>query len=96
MQCTHASATTGTLKLGAPVSQWHTQLIQLNRDDYVSGHAATFNVIDTSNLNDHIGLLNVLVASVPLLSAFTPSSVLYTAIVQRAGCDKGVYTQTSL
>jgi hypothetical protein len=84
----HAFATTGTLSLGVPVSQWHTQLIQLNKDEYVSGHApATFNVIDTSNLNDHIGLLNVLIASVPLLSAFTPSSVLYTESLLFKGQD---------
>jgi hypothetical protein len=84
----HAFGTTGTLNLGVPVSQWHTQLIQLNKVDYVSGHApAIFNVIDTSNLNDHIGLFNVLIASVPLLSAFTPSSVLYTESLLFKGQD---------
>jgi hypothetical protein len=84
----HAFAATGTLKLGIPVSQWNTRVIQLNKDDYVSNHApATFNVIDTSNLVDHIGLLNVLIASVPLLSASTPSSVLYTESLLFQGQD---------
>ncbi|EGO03805.1 hypothetical protein SERLA73DRAFT_158294 [Serpula lacrymans var. lacrymans S7.3] len=70
-------ALTGTLKTGLPVAQWKTQLIHLSGDEYLSGGApASFNVIDTSNLDDHVGLLNVLVASIPLLSP-SPSSVLY-------------------
>ncbi|RDB24852.1 hypothetical protein Hypma_007901 [Hypsizygus marmoreus] len=74
----HAFAETGTVMLGVPVAQWKTQLIQLNSDDYnLDGAPAQFNVIETSNLDDHIGLLNVLVSTVPLLSKSTPSSVLY-------------------
>lgn len=74
-----AFSSTGTLKLGVPVAQWKAELIQLNEDQYVSGSApCSFNVIDTSNLDDHIGLLNVLVATVPLLSNYARSSVLYT------------------
>ena len=37
----------------------------------------TFNIIDTSNLTDHAGLLNILIATVPLLRR-QPWSVLYT------------------
>ncbi|THH20183.1 hypothetical protein EW146_g1126 [Bondarzewia mesenterica] len=76
----YALATTGTLNLGLPVAQWKTQLIQLSRDEYVSATRApaTFNVVDTSNLDDHIGLLNVLISAVPLLSRSSRSSVLYT------------------
>jgi hypothetical protein len=74
-----AFATTSTLNLGVPVAQWKTQLIQLCKEEYVSGGApAIFNVIDTSNLDDHIGLLNILVATVPLLSTSLRSGVLYT------------------
>lgn len=73
-------ATTGVLKPGIPVAQWKTHLIQFNAWEYVDGpHPAptSFNVIHTSNLEDHIGLLNVLIPSAPLLSG-NPSSVLYT------------------
>ncbi|KAJ7658957.1 hypothetical protein B0H17DRAFT_343517 [Mycena rosella] len=71
-------STSGALNLGIPVAQWKTQLLQLNRAEY--GNApSTFNVIDTSNLSDHIGLLNILIATVPLLRpSASRGSVLYT------------------
>jgi hypothetical protein len=75
-----AFGTTGTLGLDIPIAQWKTQLIQLSGDEYTSapGSApANFNIIHTSNLEDHIGLLNVLITSVPLLFP-QASSVLYT------------------
>jgi hypothetical protein len=74
-----AFETTTTLKLGVTVMQWKAQPIILDKNHYVSGGApCTFNVIDTSNLDDHIGLLNVLIATVPLLSKSSSCSVLYT------------------
>jgi hypothetical protein len=80
--------TTGALKLGAPVAQWKMQLIQLSEDEYMSGSApVSFNVIDTSNLDDHIGLLNVLIATLPLLPTYTRSSVLYTESLLFRGQD---------
>jgi hypothetical protein len=83
-----AFATTGTLKLGVPVSQWTTQLIQLNKHEYMSnGAPSAFNAIDTSNLHDHIGLFNVLIVTVPLLSIATLSSVLYTESLLFIGED---------
>lgn len=70
---------TGTLASSVPVAQWNAQVIQLNKIDYESNDAPSlFNVIDTSNLIDHLGLLNVLTISAPLLSTSTPLSVLYT------------------
>lgn len=84
----HSFSITDTLVSGIPVAQWNTQLIQLNPDEYCPGRApAVFNVIDTSNLDDHIGLLNVLTTSVPLLSNLTPSSVLYAESLLFAGQD---------
>ncbi|KAI0942313.1 hypothetical protein AcW1_002972 [Taiwanofungus camphoratus] len=75
----HAFATTGTLESRVPVADWNAHLIQLSSEDYVVGGAPTrFNVIDTSNLDDHIGLLNILIAAVPLLSSSPPFGVLYT------------------
>ncbi|EDR16119.1 uncharacterized protein LACBIDRAFT_301891 [Laccaria bicolor S238N-H82] len=62
----------GILNSGVPVAQWKTQLIQLSGDEYYTsapgGAPVKFNVIHTSNLEDHIGLLNVLVTSLPLLT----------------------------
>ncbi|TFK78422.1 hypothetical protein K466DRAFT_668449 [Polyporus arcularius HHB13444] len=70
--------TTGSLAMGAPVAQFRTDLIRLDSEEYVAGCApSSFHVIETSNLIDHIGLLNILVAAVPLLSP-SLSSVLYT------------------
>lgn len=58
---------------------YHSKPLVLDSRDYVeSGGAPTsFTVIDTSNLIDHIGALNLLVASSPLLEN-TPMSSLYT------------------
>ncbi|EAU82305.1 hypothetical protein CC1G_08917 [Coprinopsis cinerea okayama7 len=78
---------TGTLRLGLPVAPWKTSLIQLDPDEYTNsegGAPSCFNVIHTSNLEDHIGLFNVIVAASPLLS---PSvfSVLYTESLLHIG-----------
>jgi len=76
----YAFGTTGTLKLGIPVAQWKTQPIQLSADEYKPSHAGaptSFNVIHTSNLVDHIALLNILITSIPLLPQNVPC-VLYT------------------
>ncbi len=66
------------LNVGLPVAQFRTQLIILDMDEYLKYRApVSFNVIETSNLVDYIGLLNVLVAAATLMSS-SPSSVLYT------------------
>ncbi|KZP17755.1 hypothetical protein FIBSPDRAFT_920591 [Athelia psychrophila] len=72
-----AHAETGALNSLVPVSQWRVQLIQLNKDTYSHGGAPSkFNVIDTSNLENYMGLLNVLIVTIPLL--YSRSSVIYT------------------
>ncbi|TBU65167.1 hypothetical protein BD310DRAFT_866887 [Dichomitus squalens] len=82
-----AFGTTGTLNIGIPVAQFRTQLLHLARQEYVEDHAPTsFNVIETSNLIDHIGLLNVLIAALPLLHS-TLWSVLYTESLLFHGLD---------
>jgi hypothetical protein len=79
---------TGALKIGVPVAQWRTQLIQLSEEEYMSSSApVAFNIIDTSNLDDHIGLLNVLIATVPLLPTLSRSGVLYTESLLFRGQD---------
>ncbi|KZV71430.1 hypothetical protein PENSPDRAFT_664442 [Peniophora sp. CONT] len=85
-QCLRAYDLTQTLDIGVPVSQWKTQIIQLSCEEYKNSHAPTrFDVVDTSNLTDHLGLLNILVAVAPLLS--TPSGVLYTESLLFHGQD---------
>lgn len=80
---------TGSLHPGIPVAQWKTQLIKLNSWEYVeSPHPAPtrFNAIHTSNLEDHIGLVNVVISAQPLLSPM-PSSVMYTESLLFLGTD---------
>ncbi|KDQ29743.1 hypothetical protein PLEOSDRAFT_1040377 [Pleurotus ostreatus PC15] len=62
------------------------QTITLNTDDYGdAGPAPTrFNVLESSNLADHTGLLNLLPAAIPLLEE-SPSSVLITDTLLPAG-----------
>ncbi|KAJ7192595.1 hypothetical protein GGX14DRAFT_479959, partial [Mycena pura] len=65
----------GALKTRIPVCQWHTETITLDMEEYK--HAPLiFDVIDTSNLDDHLGLLNVLSTSIPLLPC-SGNGVLY-------------------
>ncbi|KAJ3505931.1 hypothetical protein NMY22_g17411 [Coprinellus aureogranulatus] len=82
-------ATTGVLRPGIPVAQWKTHLVQFNAWEYVDAPrpaSTSFNVIHSSNLEDHIGLLNVLIPAAPLLSS-SPSSVLYTESLLALGSD---------
>ncbi|KAJ5591619.1 uncharacterized protein N7459_001988 [Penicillium hispanicum] len=58
--------------------RYHYEPLSLNEQDYSGGTAPLlFNVIDTSNLGDHIGPLNILTATSPLLRNEL-SAVLYT------------------
>lgn len=83
-------STSGTVLTDIPVAQWNTELIHLEETEYAGGGCApsTFHVIDTSNLVDHLGLLNVLVSTIPLLVA--AHGVLYTEtlIADRLISDK--------
>jgi hypothetical protein len=64
-----------------PVAPWKTACITFDPEAYGTGTQSpaptTFNVIDTSNLLDHVGLLNILVVTSPILQR-TPSTTLYT------------------
>ena len=65
--------------------QYHLEPLVLDSDDYLSGGSAPtmFNVIDTSNLLDHLGAMNLLVATTPLLD-HTILATLYTeALVKK-------------
>ncbi|KAJ7864757.1 hypothetical protein B0H14DRAFT_3602063 [Mycena olivaceomarginata] len=56
----------GVKQTRIPVCQWRTETITLDKKEYKNA-PLIFDVIDTSNMDDHIGLLNVLVTSIPLL-----------------------------
>jgi len=80
----------GTRKMpqNLTVAPWNTAPLVLDGGDYGhSGGAPTFfNVIETSNIMDHVGLLNVLVSALPLLSP-NPSATLFTEALLYTGED---------
>ncbi|PIL27075.1 hypothetical protein GSI_10214 [Ganoderma sinense ZZ0214-1] len=60
------------------VAPWTARMLELNQEEYADFCAPTrFDVIDTSNVADYLGLLNIFLATAPLLMK-APSSVLYT------------------
>ncbi|KAL6305441.1 hypothetical protein BKA93DRAFT_213686 [Sparassis latifolia] len=76
---------TSSISASLHVSAWAGDELVLDGGDYDTKSAfaapTTFNVVDTSNIIDHVGLLNVLIAVVPVL-AYGPSSTLYTEGLQ--------------
>jgi hypothetical protein len=79
---------TGKVPSTLTVAPWNTNPLALDAGDYdrSDGAPTTFNVIETSNIMDHVGLLNVLVAALPLLSR-NPSSTLFTEALLFTGED---------
>ncbi len=76
---------------GATLAHWYRsrhemEPLTLDEGDYGPGGTAplSFTVIDTSNLGDHVGALNLLVAISPLLSGDVSAS-LYTETLARQG-----------
>ncbi|KAF7363897.1 hypothetical protein MSAN_01047700 [Mycena sanguinolenta] len=65
----------GAIHTRIPVCQGRTETIKLDEEEYRRA-PLIFDVVDTSNLDDYIGLLNVLVVSIPLLSS-SGNGVLY-------------------
>jgi hypothetical protein len=63
---------------------WSVQPINLDGADAPA--PLSFNVIETSNLTDHVGLLNVIIATLPIMSR-TPTSVIYTEALLPTGKD---------
>jgi len=63
--------TTGSVARDQTVAPWNTTPLVFDGPDYTPGNTSAplaFNVIDTSNLVDHIGLLNLLVVAAPIIS----------------------------
>lgn len=73
---------------------WSSVRLVLDGPGYSPG-PVLFDVIDTSNLVDHVGILSVLPAAVPLLSR-KPSSILYTETLLRASSDPSQALRTML
>ncbi|KAF7363900.1 hypothetical protein MSAN_01048000 [Mycena sanguinolenta] len=65
----------GAVQTRILVCQWRTETITLDEEEYKQA-PLVFDVVDTSNLDDHIGLLNILTISIPLLSS-SRNGVLY-------------------
>lgn len=90
-----AFANTGHLSSGQRLNPWNASSLVLDGNDYSGTHSGTsvprrFNVIDTSNLSDHIGMLNILLTTAPLLER-SPSAVLLTETM----LSKGVKPSTA-
>ena len=70
----------GTDRAGWYRDQYDLQPLVLDGSDYVSNKAPmAFDIIDTSNLYDHLGPLNLFIATSPLLRN-QPTSVLYVEV----------------
>jgi len=79
------------------VAPWKRSVVRLDNTAYglhaLSPAPTSFNVIETSNLLDHLGLHNLLIVTVPLLRNL-PSSTLYTEALLSLGesATKGILT----
>jgi hypothetical protein len=78
--CSHNKSTSP----GMYISHWSATPLDLDGGEYAQNAKLaaplTFNVIETSKLAESIGILNVLIAAVPILSR-APSSALYTEAI---------------
>ncbi|GJE85083.1 DUF4470 and zf-MYND domain-containing protein [Phanerochaete sordida] len=69
------------------IRPWRVTTLALDGRSYTAGsHPLTFDVIDTSTLSDTLGVVNVLVATRPLLKP-SPSATLYTESLLMSGED---------
>jgi hypothetical protein len=78
----HHCAQSHSIESGIYISTWGSGQIILDGGDYgkiavSNGAPLTYDVIDTSNVTDHVGLLNILIATIPLLRN-TSSAALHT------------------
>ncbi|KAF8597029.1 hypothetical protein BDV93DRAFT_569974 [Ceratobasidium sp. AG-I] len=82
-------STTGRAETDIFVSAWRAPHIKLDElSASVPSAPTSYDIIDTSNLTDHLGLLNLLLATQPLLKSSPVSqSVLYTENLLASGDD---------
>ena len=81
------SSDTNTFPLKQYNGNWFFQPLELDGEYLSQSFTPTsFDIIDTSNLMDHVGLLNLLICTAPLLKAGL-SSTLYTEMLVYQGHD---------
>ena len=83
--------------------QWTFSPMLLNPEDYPqkqqfekSTGPTSFNVIDTSNLTDHVGLLNLLVSTIPCLERGPHSSLFIESLLHKPAGESQVETFSRL
>ena len=93
----HHCATNSSVDPGLYAAPWSSALMKLDGGDYIEGTSSRaplqFDVIDTSNLTDHVGLLHVLIPCRPLMQT-KPSSIIFTNTLHP--CDDDNATQDGL
>lgn len=78
---------TGKLSANHRVNLWTAQLLSLHAEDGSKYNGpTTFDVVDTSNLADHAGMVNILLSASPLLKN-TPWATFYTETLLQTGAD---------
>ena len=82
---------------GIHTSAWGGSQIDFNVHDYSQSSTQraplTFNVIDTSNLTDHLGLINILVVTVPLLQQSSASTIYTNTLLNSDTSDIGLVSK---
>ncbi|CAG8374371.1 unnamed protein product [Penicillium salamii] len=69
--------------------RYHFEPLELNDEEYANGSApCVFDIIDTSNLIDHLGALNMLVATSPLLRNTFSATLFSEKLVKTHGNHK--------
>ena len=89
---------TGSVAKGQTVAPWNATPLAFDGPDYTPGNFSpplAFNVVETSNLTDYVGLLNVLIATTLLLSE-THSATLFTETLLFAWADPAKYFNRQL
>ena len=83
---------------GIYTSAWGGSQIDFNVQDYSQNSTwrrapLTFNVIDTSNLTDHVGLINILLLTVPLLQQSSASTIYTNSLKNTDRSDLGLVSK---
>ncbi|KAK1041061.1 hypothetical protein LTR74_018643, partial [Friedmanniomyces endolithicus] len=89
--CRHSSVAKSLHRYSRP---WCATLLQLDAHAHLDA-CGPFDVIDTSNMSDHVGFLNLMPATVPLLGT-KPTSVLYVETLLRSSNKTSEYLPTIL
>ena len=94
----HYCGDRNTTETGIYTCAWSGSQIDFNVQDYSQGNTRraplTFNVIDTSNLTDHLGLINILLLTVPLLQQSSASTIYTNTLLNTDTSDSGLVSKT--